>query len=84
MANGMKQFLLAYDHGQDRMIVQREFGEDLEAAMSAYTALEREHRDSALVDIVLVGSDSIETVRVTHSNYFDGMARASIERLLRA
>lgn len=80
--NTMNQFLLAYDHGQDRLIVQREFGADLDAAMTAYSELEQQYRDSALVDIVLVGSDSIETVQVTHSNYFTGMARAAVTRLL--
>ncbi len=34
-------------------------------------------RDRADVDIVLVGSDSLETVKLTHANYFSGAASVS-------
>lgn len=41
--------------------------------MAEYARLEREHMDKAdRVEIVLIGSDSLETVKVTHANYFDG------------
>jgi hypothetical protein len=36
-----------------------------------YSAKEEEYRDRKDIEIVLVGSDSIETVRMTHANYFD-------------
>lgn len=78
----IKHFLLAFDHAQDRLIVSQEFGVDVERATTAYTELERQYKDSSLVDIVLVGSDSIESVKVTHSNYFEGGARKRIEALL--
>ena len=29
------------------------------------------------MEIVLIGSDSLETVRLTHANYFDGSAKVS-------
>jgi hypothetical protein len=45
--------------------------------------LEERHRDAGYIDIVLVGSDSIETIKVTHSTYFDNDGRSSIEELLR-
>lgn len=50
-------------------------GPTLEGALEAYAAKEVEHRDDRSVEIVLIGSDSIETVRLTHANYFDGTAR---------
>lgn len=78
----IKHFLLIFDHKADRLISQRDFGEDLEEATQAYAEAEASYRDNPLIDIVLVGSDSIETVRVTHSTYFDGMGRSLIEKAL--
>ena len=79
----IKHFLLAYDHGADRLIEQQEFGGDVVAATLAYSAMERLYQGSNLVDIVLVGSDSLESVKVTHSNYFEGGTRNRLEQLLR-
>lgn len=67
-------FLLVFDHAQGKLIHEQDFGHDLEAAVIAYGQMEHEHRDNQDIDIVLVGSDSIETVKVTHANYFDGSA----------
>ena len=78
----IQHFLLVFDHGDDRLLREESFGPDLAAATEAYAAAEAEHRDNGLVDIVLVGSDSIETVRVTHSTYFDGRGRSMINDLL--
>ena len=36
-----------------------------------------QHRHDLHIDIVLIGSDSIETVRLTHANYFTGEAAVS-------
>lgn len=43
--------------------------------MNTYEEIEEFYRDSPHMDIVLEGSDSIETVKITHANYFDGSAR---------
>lgn len=80
--SGIKHFLLAFDHGQDKLIEQLEFGDDIDRATAAYTEIEAKFKGSSLVDIVLVGSDSLESVKVTHSNYFEGGARGRVERLL--
>lgn len=72
-----------FDHRQDRLIKQVEFGTDIDRAMSEYAQAEQDHRDSAAIDIVLVGSDSIETVQKTHSTYFTNSGRELIERALR-
>lgn len=74
MAPVVQHFLLVFDHALAKLVHEDSFGEDLDAAVAAYSAMEAQHRDHANIDIVLVGSDSIETVRHTHANYFDGSA----------
>jgi hypothetical protein len=64
-------FLLVYDHGQ-RKLVHRDRYEDADEAAEAYARMEREHRGDKNLEIVLVGADSIETIRKTHGNYFNG------------
>lgn len=74
----IQHFLLVFDHDLGRLVKEQDFGADSLAAMAAYAELEREHgpRDTN-VEIVLIGSDSIETVRLTHANYFDGTVAMS-------
>lgn len=50
----------------------KEFGEDSDAAVAAYAAKEQEYEGRNLMEIVLIGSDSLETVKLTQTNYFDG------------
>lgn len=71
-------FLLAYNRAQGVLVSEAAFGDAHEAA-EAYKQLELEHRADSNMEIVLIGSDSIETVRQTHSNYF---AESSIDDLL--
>ena len=66
----IKNFLLVFDRKQGRLVQQDDFGADIDTAIAEYQRLEREHRDDPTYDIVLVGSDSIETVKVTHASYF--------------
>ena len=63
-------FLLVYDRERELLLGYETFSEAGEAA-AAYEALEREHRSNENLEIVLVGSDSLETVKITHGNYFD-------------
>ncbi len=70
-------FLLVYDHEKGRLVETREFGTDSKAAVAAYTAKERELEHQRLIEIVLIGSDSIDTVRLTHANYFNGSVTLS-------
>lgn len=65
----MKHFLLAFDHASNTLLIQQEFA-DIHVATIAYEALEEQYRNSPRMDIVLVGSDSIESVKITHSTYF--------------
>jgi hypothetical protein len=81
LSNDRKHFVLIYDVTNERLIDVLDFGDDSEAAMSKYVDLEREAREAQLTgrEIVLVGSDSLETVKATHSHYFNGDA---IDRII--
>jgi predicted metal-dependent HD superfamily phosphohydrolase len=72
----LQHFLLVYDLGAQRLIKQQEFGDGDEAA-AAYAALERHYKDRDDLEIVLVGADSIETIKRTHAHYFDAVETAS-------
>lgn len=73
----IQHFLLVFDHDAGRLIESISFGEDGESAVSAYAAKEREYEGRPRIEIVLIGSDSLETVKLTHANYFDGSVAAS-------
>jgi hypothetical protein len=51
-------------------------------ALHAYDAAERHFAVQEHIEVVLIGSDSLDTLRRTHANYFDGTA--ALERLLPA
>jgi hypothetical protein len=76
MTGKLAYFLLVFDHGQGHLVYQEEF-HDSTKAVEAYFAMEEQHRDDRNVETVLIGSDSIETVRITHANYFDGTVATS-------
>ena len=67
----MRHFPLIYDMQTSRFKDQREFDDSSEAT-AAYEAAERSHLLDGHVQIVLVASDSLETVKVTHGNFFEG------------
>lgn len=48
----------------------RGFGTDYDAAQAAYAEIEGEVQGRGDLDIVLLGADSLEKVRRTHSSYF--------------
>lgn len=81
--SAINNFLLVFDHSKNELKVCEEFGTDTERATLAYADMERRYRETHFMDIVLVGSDSIETVKVTHSTYFKNGSRALVERSLR-
>lgn len=47
-----------------------EFGENIDAALAKYAEKEREFLNEPSVEVVLVGSASLDDVRETHPNYF--------------
>jgi hypothetical protein len=66
----LSHFLIVYDLREGRRVLLEEFA-SARAATDAYAALEEEYRDrSADFEVVLVGADSLDTLRVTHSRYF--------------
>ena len=72
MSNGIKHFLIVYDHEADKLVDVKEFGTDGAKALAAYSAKEKEYGDRpSRTEIVLIGSDSFETVKLTHGNYFE-------------
>jgi hypothetical protein len=72
----LQHFLLVYDLRAQRLIEQHEFGDGNEAAI-AYADLERQYKGRDDLEIVLVGADSIETIKRTHAHYFDDAGTAS-------
>lgn len=70
MDDAIQQYLLVYNRVSGLIEDLREFGMDLAGALEAYAAIEENHRDSEWMQVVLIGSDSLDTVRITHPNYF--------------
>lgn len=79
MTASLNHFLLVFDHNTAQLVDLKDFGGDVKSAMAEYSRLEREHMASRSdgIEIVLIGSDSLETVKVTHANYFDGTVAVS-------
>jgi hypothetical protein len=62
-------FLLIYDL-TSRALQHEEFGRDHTGAAERYSALEELHRENDSIEVVLVGADSFDTIKRTHSHYF--------------
>jgi len=69
-------FLLVYDRHLQKLVFDRAYANSGDA-VRAYAAMEEKHRDARHMEIVLVGADSIESVMLTHGNYFDAVPSAS-------
>jgi hypothetical protein len=66
----LRHFLLVFDHRQGSLVREPEEFTDSSEAVAAYSRTEREYEHSPYMEIVLIGSDSLETVKRTHANYF--------------
>lgn len=62
-------FLLAYSHKEQRLVMQEEFN-DSRRATKAYADAESKLSADSNYEVVLIGSDSIETIMKTHGHYF--------------
>lgn len=62
-------FILIYNI-PSRELEIHPFEDDYTGAADAYTEFEEEHRGDKSTEVVLVGADSIDTIRKTHSHYF--------------
>lgn len=76
----IKHFLVSYDLSTGKTKVES-FGTDYDAAQAAYAEAEQANADDEKLDIVLLSADSLETIKQTHSSYFDG-GRLRLEELL--
>ena len=65
---GMTHFLLVYDAACGVLVGHEEHASAGEAGVR-YAELELDHRGDD-IEIVLLGADSIETLKRTHGNYF--------------
>ncbi len=65
----MKNFLIQYDR-QEHLLARCEVFQDSAVAYAAYSALEREHLADDRYEIVLLGADSLDVLKVTHAHYF--------------
>ena len=65
----IKHFLVVYNLAEGKARVDS-FGTDYEAALAAYAKAEEDFENRDTFDIVLLGAESIETIKRTHSSYF--------------
>lgn len=76
----IKHFLVSYDLDTGKTKVEP-FGTDYDVAQAAYAEAERANAEDENLDIVLLSADSLETIKQTHSSYFNGAGRR-LEELL--
>jgi len=71
-------YLLTYNIDLGHLVDCKEFS-DPSLAVAEYSALERKYAGQGNFEIVLVGADSIDTIKRTHGQYFadDSDAHAS-------
>ena len=81
MAKGKTiHFLLTYDRSERRLVNMERF-RDGKKAVDAYGEREREYADRPHIEVVLLGADSEQAIRVTHPIYFE--TDFSLEKLAR-
>lgn len=68
-------FLITFDHDARKQISLEEFRNTAQA-VKAYGEREEQYRDNPRVEVVLLGAESIDAIKVTHSNYFEETADA--------
>jgi hypothetical protein len=76
----IKHFLITFDPSTGLSAV-KSFGTDYDAAQDAYAEAEEANGLGGNLDIVLLSSDSLATIKKTHSSYFRG-GNTSLKALL--
>ncbi len=61
-------FLIVDDHQERKKLAIATYA-DNRSAVGAYNATERDSEDRPRIEVVLLGSDSEETIRITHPVY---------------
>ncbi|MDQ6806483.1 MAG: hypothetical protein M3065_16295 [Actinomycetota bacterium] len=69
-ADDIKHYLVTRDSQRCETIVV-ELGTDYDVAQDAYQEAERDARARPELDVVLLSADSLETIKSTHSSYFE-------------
>jgi hypothetical protein len=82
MSEPIQHFLIIFDHAAGRLVDVEEFGSNSAKAVAAYSAKEKELQGRDMIEIVLIGSDSLDTVKLTHANYFDESVALSKSKYL--
>lgn len=78
----MRNFLIIYDRPAGRIIRRAEYPTSLEALHARFEA-EREFRGQDNIEVVTLGADSWEALKLTHARYFmtvQEIAAAALER----
>jgi hypothetical protein len=68
--NGREHFFLIVSDRRTGESAVEDLGTELSVAMDAYRAREHALADSGNLEVVLVGSSSLDALRRTHSSYF--------------
>lgn len=64
-------FLVVYDSDSRALVEMPEYSADkADEALEDYFLKEQEYKDRPFIEVVLLGSRSIEDVKVTHARYF--------------
>ena len=69
----LEHFLIIFDTDAQELRDAVQLGANADAAVNAYAEYEQKYRNETGVEIVLIGADSIDTIRRTHSQYFDAV-----------
>lgn len=69
MSGAPHLFLVVTDRGNGGPVID-DLGTDFAAAMEAFKVAEHEHAGDPAIEVALLGSESIETLKLTHSSYF--------------
>lgn len=71
----MRHFLIVFDSERQLLLSARDVGVDRDGALRSYAECEQRYGMSRTrIQIVLVGAESLETVKRTHSQYFAASA----------
>jgi hypothetical protein len=70
MGDDIKHFLVTRDVTR-RVTTVEELGTDYDAAQHVYQEAERQARGRSDLDVVLLSADSLDTIKRTHSSYFE-------------
>lgn len=78
----MRQFLMIYDRRTGTIIRHRGYGTPSTAMAARFTA-EREFREDPDIEVVVLGADSWEALKKTHSRYFKPVQKLAEAALAR-